>query len=486
MDGGPILSLEALRRLERAAAGLDLMRRAAWAAADWVSARAPAGAPLLICAGPGNNGGDALHAARELQARGYPTLVYQPIPPGSAECAEARRLAEDDGIAILSALPERAPPPALLIDGLFGIGLSRPLDAHWQEILRRLDRIDCPRLALDCPSGLDAYTGQPQGAALRADHTLTFLCHKPGLYGGPGADLAGSVELAPLDCPFDLYPAAEGELNRPSAAALARSRDSHKGSYGAAAVVGGAPGMLGAALLAGRSALAGGAGKVYLCPLDGRLPVDPAAPELMVRPVDEAAELPAADAFAVGPGLGQQEQAARLLEQAIARPCPLVLDADALNLLATRDELAERVAARAAPTVLTPHPAEAARLLRSSVGEVQSDRVRHVRRLAERFNCVAVLKGAGSLIARPDGFYRVNTSGGPELASAGQGDVLTGLIAALLAQGLDAFDAASLAVRLHGLAGDDYRAENGGPIGLAASATAPRVSRALNRLLASG
>ncbi|MEO9452915.1 NAD(P)H-hydrate dehydratase [Chromobacterium phragmitis] len=206
----------------------------------------------------------------------------------------------------------------------------------------------------------------------------------------------------------------------------------------------------------------------------------------MVRPVDEAAELPAADAFAVGPGLGQQEQAARLLEQAIARPCPLVLDADALNLLATRDELAERVAARAAPTVLTPHPAEAARLLRSSVGEVQSDRVRHVRRLAERFNCVAVLKGAGSLIARPDGFYRVNTSGGPELASAGQGDVLTGLIAALLAQGLDAFDAASLAVRLHGLAGDDYRAENGGPIGLAASATAPRVSRALNRLLASG
>ncbi|WP_031296231.1 NAD(P)H-hydrate epimerase, partial [Pseudogulbenkiania ferrooxidans] len=125
---------------------------------------------------------------------------------------------------------------------LFGIGLSRPLDPAWQDLINRLNRLDCPRLALDCPSGLDAYTGQPQGAAIRADHTLTFLCHKPGLFGGPGADLAGQVELAMLACPASLYPQAEGELNRPPAAALARNRDSHKGSYGSVSVIGGAPG----------------------------------------------------------------------------------------------------------------------------------------------------------------------------------------------------------------------------------------------------
>lgn len=486
MDGGPILSLEALRRLEQAAAGhgLNLMRRAALATADWVTRHCPPASPLLVCAGPGNNGGDALHAALALRKRGHPLTILQPVAPTSDECRTARRQAEKAGIAILAELPGGAQRPALLIDGLFGIGLSRPLDPAWQDLINRLNRLDCPRLALDCPSGLDAYTGQPQGAAIRADHTLTFLCHKPGLFGGPGADLAGQVELAMLDCPASLYPQAEGELNRPPAAALARNRDSHKGSYGSVSVIGGAPGMLGAALLAGRAALAGGAGKVYLCPLDDRLPVDPAAPELMVRPADEAADLPVADVQAVGPGLGRQELAERLLEQAIARAVPLVLDADALNLLAVRRDLAALVAERRAPTVLTPHPAEAARLLRLGAQEIQADRVTHARRLAAGLNSVVVLKGAGSLISRPDGYYRVNDSGGPELAVAGQGDVLTGLIAALLAQGLDAFDAASLAVRLHGLAGDGYRAENGGPIGLSASATIPRLSRALNCLLA--
>ncbi|AUH50202.1 bifunctional ADP-dependent NAD(P)H-hydrate dehydratase/NAD(P)H-hydrate epimerase [Chromobacterium sp. ATCC 53434] len=483
MGADAILSLEALRRLEKAAGELELMRRAALAVADWVARHCPAGAPLLVCAGPGNNGGDALYAALELQGRGHPVRVLQPAAPNSAECRAARRQADDAGLVVLAELPADMPPPALLIDGLFGIGLSRPLDPAWQDLIARLNRLDCARLALDCPSGLDAYTGQPLGAALRADHTLTFLCHKPGLFGGPGADLAGRVELATLDCPPERYPEAQGELNRASAAMLARPRDSHKGSYGAVSIIGGAPGMLGAALLAGRSALAGGAGKVYLCPLDDRLPVDPAAPELMIRPADRIAALPAADVLAIGPGLGQQELAEHLLKQALQQACPLVLDADALNLIAASRDLAGLAAARLAPTVLTPHPAEAARLLQLDTAAVQADRVQHARRLAVHFNCVVVLKGAGSLIVRPDGYYRLNTSGGPELAAAGQGDVLTGLIAALLAQGLPAFDAASLAVRLHGLAGDDYRREAGGPIGLTASATVERIRCALNRLL---
>ncbi|KIA80094.1 carbohydrate kinase [Chromobacterium piscinae] len=486
MDGGPILSLQGLRQLEQSAeaAGLNLMRRAAQAAADWTAQRIPAASRLLVCAGPGNNGGDALYAALALHQRGYRLDILQPSPPASAACQAARLAAEQAGLAIWPTLPDDYPAPALLIDGLFGIGLSRPLDAGWQRLMHALSALACPKLALDCPSGLDAYTGQPLGAALRADHTLTFLCHKPGLFGGSGADLAGAVTLARLDCPANLYPPAEGALNAPDVSPLARPRDSHKGSYGSVCILGGAPGMLGAVLLAGRSALRGGAGKVYLCPLDDRLPVDPTTPELMIRPVDEMAALPSADVIAVGPGLGQQPWAEQLLEQTLAQTQPLVLDADALNLLAARPALAAKLAARPFPTVLTPHPAEAARLLGLDTAAVQADRVRHARALAARFHCVVVLKGAGSLIVRPDGYYLVNASGGPELAVAGQGDVLTGLLAALLAQRLPAFEAAALAVCLHGLAGDDYRLEAGGPIGLAASATTERISRVANRLLA--
>ncbi|OBU88181.1 NAD(P)H-hydrate dehydratase [Chromobacterium subtsugae] len=488
MTSQPILSLDALRRLERAAnaAGLQLMRRAALAAADWMGRHAAPGSRLLVCAGPGNNGGDALYAALELRRRGYLIDILLPVAPTGADSLAALRAVRAAGVALLSELPGGYPPPAWLIDGLFGIGLSRPLDEDWGRRMERLNALGCPTLALDCPSGLDAYTGRAAGPAIRADHTLTFLCHKPGLFCGDGADLAGVVELAELDCPRQLFPAAEGALNAPSAAGLARRRDSHKGSFGSVAVIGGAPGMLGAALLAGRSALQGGAGKVYLCPLDDRLPVDPVAPELMMRPLDETPELPAADVIAFGPGLGQQELAGKLLRQVAALPQPLVLDADALNLLAGDADAAERLRRRASPAVLTPHPAEAARLLQTDTAAVQRDRVGHARALAARYRCVAVLKGAGSLIARPDGHYQLNASGGPELAAAGQGDVLTGLIAALLAQGLPPFEAAALAVHAHGLAGDGYRRENGGPIGLTASATPARISQALNRMLAGG
>ncbi|UTH74586.1 NAD(P)H-hydrate dehydratase [Chromobacterium sp. IIBBL 290-4] len=488
MQGKPILSLEALRRLEAdaEAAGLGLMRRAALATADWVCRHTPPGSRLLICAGPGNNGGDALYAALELQQRDYLIDVYQPAPPASAACQEAREQAELSGLPMLASLQPDYEPPALLIDGLFGVGLSRPLDEAWRQRIAMLNQLGCPALALDCPSGLDPYTGHPQGAAIRAEHTLTFLCHKPGLFCGPGADLAGRVELADLDCPPTLYPQAEGALNEPSAAALARPRDSHKGSYGTVSIIGGAPGMLGAILLAGRSALLNGAGKVFLCSLDDRLPVDPVAPELMIRPVDESADLPGADVFAIGPGLGQQELAEGLLRHTLTLPGPLVLDADALNLIAADHTLADMLAARGHPAVLTPHPAEAARLLNIDTAEIQSNRPLYARKLAVRFNCVVVLKGAGSLIVRPDGFYLVNASGGPALAAAGQGDVLTGLIAALLAQGMPAFESAALAVHVHSQAGDDYRRESGGPIGLTASETARRASQALNRRLSGG
>lgn len=480
---GAVYALPQLRAIERAAAGarLALMERAADAIAAWVRIRHPAPVPLLVAAGPGNNGGDALLAAARLHAAGYPVTVWQPRPPKSADAQGALAAYLAAGGVVVDQPP--AQHPALVVDGLFGVGLNAPLDAFWNGVLARLAAYRAPLLALDTPSGLDAYTGRALGDVVAADDTLTFICHKPGLITAAGADLAGRVQLATLDCPAALLPAPDGELNRPSALPLARGNDSHKGRYGTLAVVGGAPGMAGAALLAGRAALACGAGKVYACLLDDRLALDGGAPELMLRPTQASDTLPDAGCWVLGPGLGTSSEAHALLDLILPRPQPLLLDADALNLVAGMPALQARLAARSAPTVLTPHPAEAARILACTGTEVQADRVAAARTLAARLGTVVVLKGAGSLIARPDGFYRVNGSGGPALASAGQGDVLSGAIGALLAQGMDAFDAASLAVHVHGLAGDLHAIYQRGPLGLSASYTQNFLPHLLNMTL---
>lgn len=487
MQQHPLYRLAALRALEAraAAAGIDLMARAGQAIADWVAARLAANTVILVAVGPGNNGGDALIAAALLRERGYRITLVQPQPAAGSEARQAEAAWRDaGGEAALTTLPRDYPRPDLVIDGLFGIGLSpeRPLGPVWRTLIQRINALGAPVLALDTPSGLDPYRGAAQELTVHATATLTFLCHKPGLFTGDGADAAGKVHLATLDHPAwgDEHP--EGALNQPAAASrLIRPRNSHKGSFGHVAVAGGCPGMLGAALLAGRAALSAGAGKVTLCTLDDRLPVDPAQPELMIRPADR---LPDCEVLAIGPGLGQDAAAQALLDSALDFPGLLVVDADALNLLARDPQQINRLALRRAPAVLTPHPAEAARLLDCDTRAVQADRIAAARALAARTNAVVVLKGAGSLIVGPDGYYHVNTSGGPALAAAGQGDVLTGLIAALLAQRLEPFDAASLAVHVHGLAGDRHQLRQGGPIGLTASAAARDCAAILNRLIA--
>ncbi|WP_041703063.1 bifunctional ADP-dependent NAD(P)H-hydrate dehydratase/NAD(P)H-hydrate epimerase [Pseudogulbenkiania sp. NH8B] len=478
-----MLSLAALRQLEQGAAhhGLDLMAQAARATADWVGGHLPPGVRVLVAAGPGNNGGDALQAALLLHQRGYHVDLLLPAIPTSPATQAALQALLAAGLQPRSTLAEDAPPPDLIIDGLFGIGLARDFAAPWLDTIRQLNALAIPVLALDTPSGLDPYRGTVANVAIRASHTLTFLSHKPGLYMAAGADLAGQVELAPLDYPSELCPATEGELNRPLALLPARANDSHKGRFGCVLVIGGAHGMLGAALLAGRAAYAGGAGKVHLATLDDRLAVDPAAPELMIQALEPSTTLPRADAVAIGPGLGQGSSARQWLARLLDTDVPLLLDADALNLLAGDSALQQALSRRQGETVLTPHPAEAARLLACSTAEVQADRLAAARTLAQRLYSVVVLKGAGSLIVRPDGYYRLNTSGGPALAVAGQGDVLSGLVAALLAQGLPAFDAAALGVHLHGLAGDAYTRAEQGPVGLTAAATVPLLSRMINQ-----
>jgi hydroxyethylthiazole kinase-like uncharacterized protein yjeF len=256
-----------------------------------------------------------------------------------------------------------------------------------------------------------------------------------------------------------------------------RRRDTHKGTFGNLVVVGGGRGMVGAALLAGRAALRLGAGRVYVDAIGApEFRVDPACPELMFRSLSELEDL---QAIVVGCGLGADASARAALSAVLARGVPLVADADALNLIATDAELQGRAIGRGAPLVLTPHPLEAARLLGSTAAAVQADRAAAARRLAEHFHCIAVLKGAGTVIARPDGDYAINPTGSAALATAGTGDVLAGMIGALIAQGHDAWCSTQAAVWLHGRGGEGV-----GDIGLLADEVAGRAVEALRRLRA--
>lgn len=263
-----------------------------------------------------------------------------------------------------------------------------------------------------------------------------------------------------------------------------RARNSHKGSFGSVAILGGAPGMVGAALLAGRAALRLGAGRVYLGMLEkGALVVDPMQPELMLRTADEALGL--ATVLAIGPGLGQSSQAGELLARVIGRPLPRIIDADGLNLLAQSPSLQRECAVSPVPTFITPHPAEAARLLGSTTDAVQADRPTAALRLAEQFNAHAALKGYGTVVATPNGRWFVNTGGNPGLASAGSGDVLTGMLAALLAQHWPPLEALLAAVHLHGAAADACVATGRGPIGLSAGELIDPARRILNEWICS-
>jgi hydroxyethylthiazole kinase-like uncharacterized protein yjeF len=261
----------------------------------------------------------------------------------------------------------------------------------------------------------------------------------------------------------------------------ARPADAHKGSLGSVGIVGGHTGMVGAALLAGRAALWLGAGRVYVGLLDERLAVDALQPELMITRPEAALALSSPGCLVVGPGMGGSQRAARLLHAALDAALPLLIDADGLNLLAANPVLQDALRERTAPTLLTPHPGEAGRLLGVRAREVQADRMASIRTLTERFGCVVVLKGAGSLIHAPAGRLWHNRTGNPGMAAPGMGDVLSGMIAALVAQGLTTEQAAVLGVYLHGAAGDAAVAAGRGPVGLTAGEVAQTARRLLNR-----
>ncbi len=466
-----------------------LMQRAGLALARLALALAPHARGIWVAAGPGNNGGDGLEAALHLHRWGkrvaVSLLANEASQPADARAALQR--ARVCGVPIDGGL-DIGFEPDLAIDALLGVGASRAPEGAIETAIRRLNALAFPVLAADVPSGLNVDTGAALGEiCVRASHTLSLLTLKPGLFTGVGRDHAGDIWLDDLD--------VEASQTAPSATLggaeplwklmPARRHAQHKGSFGDVAVVGGAPGMSGAALLAARAALAAGAGRVYVDLLGSRglahdpshdTSHDPQRPELMLRPGWARGDAQVLRGSLVVCGCGGGDAVREILPRLLSQSPRLLLDADALNAIATDTSLQAQLTARAGrgqATVLTPHPLEAARLLQCSAAQVQADRLQAATRLAAKFNCVVVLKGSGGVIATPGRPPHINPTGNPSLASAGTGDVLAGWLGGLWSQiatlcapagGIDeasseaAFDAARSAVFVHGLAAEGIHA----------------------------
>ncbi len=492
-----LYSVDQIRHIERTALATlqpgTLMRRAGAATAALASsllATETHGTGILILAGPGNNGGDALEAAATLAQAGLHVTVLMPTAPSTSDANQALQRTNKTTARFLSVndIDTIAPTDfALVIDGLFGIGLTRPVASTYREIIDKINAADCLVLALDVPSGLNGDTGTvigPDGVAVNATHTLTFIGDKPGLHTGDGRDYAGSVMVADLNIGNEHFPNPVARLNSIDCFAdklHRRAHNTHKGTYGDVIITGGASGMTGAALLAARAAAQCGAGRVFAAFIDTAPGFDTLHPELMLRSANDIVF--GNTTIVIGPGLGNSDHARDMLENALAADAPLVIDADALNLIASDNMLEQALTQRQNTSLITPHPLEAARLLHTNAHLVQLDRLAAARALAKRFRSIVVLKGSGSVIAAPDGSVVVNTTGNPALATAGTGDVLAGVCGALLAQKWNVWEAALGAVWLHGKAADMLVADGVGPIGLTASELIHSIRSALNHLV---
>jgi len=437
---------------------------------------------ISILCGPGNNGGDGMVAARHLHDRGHEVMVFL-AAPRSAFSGDARvqlRIIGKQGVPVrvisagtnMERVRKRFEESDLAIDALFGTGLQREIDGLFAECVRAIN--SCPGLvmAVDIPSGLNGETGIPMGETVTADVTVTLAFPKLGIILFPGADFAGEIVVADIGIPFAAVEGTPlpGELIGPGILRplfAPRWGDSHKGTYGHLLVCSGSTGKIGAGILAAKAALRTGAGLVTLAlPSSAITSVDAAAIEVMTTPLPEtevgslstrgvkALEklIRERDALAIGPGLTVHEETTGLVREILSWPgFPAVVDADALNAIAGGLELLKP---RGDLTILTPHPGEMARLMDISLEAVQADRVGTAVECSRNSGCVVVLKGARTIVASPDGKYHVNMTGNPGMASAGTGDVLTGMIGALLARGVDPLNSALASVYLHGLAGD--------------------------------
>ena len=435
-----------------------LMRRAGTAVASLARAINPHARSVWVACGPGNNGGDGLEAALHLHAAGMRvTVTLASNGTGlPADALDALARAQSAGVPIGTEYPSDAD---IAIDALLGLGSNRAPQGEVAVAINRLNALACPVLAIDLPSGLNADTGQPYGEhCVSATHTLALLTLKPGLFTGAGRDHAGAVWLDTLGVDTSASPPTAW-LAAAASPPAARRHAQHKGSFGDVAVIGGASGMVGAALLAARAAHAAGAGRVYVNLLDaGATMLDAQRPELMFRPTWWQGSPDALRQDTIVCGCGGSDAVRAVLPRVLSLAGRLVLDADALNAISVDSSLQHLLATRHARghnTVLTPHPLEAARLLGATASAVQADRLSAAQQLADRFGATVVLKGSGTVIAAPDATPFVNLTGNAALSTAGTGDVLAGWLGgAWSASGASPQHAARQAVWLHGHAAD--------------------------------
>ena len=470
------------RAMQQGLGGGELMRRAGAAAYRLLLWHWPRARRIAIVCGPGNNGGDGYVLGRLARAAGREVrlMALAPVTALRGDAQGAWQAFVDAGGVVETFAPEVLASCDVVVDALFGTGLERPLEGVWAEAVGAMARSGRSLLALDLPSGLHADSGAVLGVAVPATVTLSFIALKLGMFTGVGADYCGHWCLDDLAVPAHIaadLPVAACLMTPQSLRALlpARVNTSHKGDYGHVLVVGGNHGMAGAASLAGAAAYRSGAGRVSLAQASATAMY---YPELMVHQLTQAqalaALLPRATVLAIGPGLGQDAWAQGVLATALESPLSKVVDADGLRLLAQEPQQRD-------DWVLTPHPGEAAALLACSTAAVQADRPQAAQQIAQAYGGVCVLKGAGTLITSVGGEMQLCPDGNPGMASAGMGDVLTGVIAALLAQGLSLYDAACLGVWLHASCGD-RQARAQGEAGVIASDLLPCLGPALREL----
>ncbi|HHW02428.1 MAG TPA: NAD(P)H-hydrate dehydratase [Thermoanaerobacterales bacterium] len=435
----------------------------------------------LFC-GKGNNGGDGFVAARHLTNMGFEPVVFLAAEPEEikGDAAVNYRIIMNMGISTaiirngkdLDEARKYCRDAAVLVDALFGTGLKGEVRGVGRQMIELMNSLDVPVISVDIPSGISGETGKVLGVAVKAKRTVTMALPKTGLVLYPGAAYAGKIVVADIGMPVSILKSAEAcaeLLDMNSVAGLFKPYppDAHKGTFGRVFILAGSAGMTGAAALCGMAAARSGAGLVTLgipASLNDIMEVKvtevmtlplPETPErsISVKALEKALEFASGcDAVAVGPGLSRQDEARDFIRQFVAAcPVPMVIDADGLNALAEEPEI---LAGLKVPAVITPHPGEMARLLSTDAGAVQEERMGTVRKAANRFRCVALLKGARTLIATPEGDLWINPTGNPGMATGGSGDVLTGMIAAFMARGMKPQDAALAGAYLHGMAGD--------------------------------
>jgi NAD(P)H-hydrate epimerase len=492
-----IFSTEQVRAFDRYAidelgiAGFELMQRAGQAALEFLQVQWPAVQSIHIYCGAGNNAGDGYVVAALASAAGLDAKVIAAVHPDklTGDAAAAVGLARRAGVEIVDfasdPVPDDAGADVVVVDALLGSGIDRDVDGTMAAAVERLNGSGRPVFALDIPTGIDGDTGAVRGRAVKATATVTFVGLKAGLYLGEGPEYRGTLSFSGLGLPPEVYTGAVPVLHRldasdPTELLRPRSRMAHKGLNGRVLVVGGAAGMAGAARLAAEAALRAGAGLVYAAVAPASVGIVMAdRPEIMCRAVetrDEIEALAAAvDVVVIGPGLGRDTWGQRLADAILGIEQPLVVDADGLNYLAEHRQRRTR-------WVLTPHPAEAGRLLKCPTKAIQQDRRAAAARIASDYGAVTVLKGACSLVAEvtdnDQGTVSVCDYGNPGMATGGTGDVLAGLIGALIAQFGFSRAVVETGVLIHALAGDD--AARDGERGLVATDLLPHIRHRVN------